>query len=57
MIKPPRRNKAPMPKANFILELVAIAAAMNAPIRVPKAWAKNGNIKCFQLHGKNMKII
>ena len=33
-----------MPKANFILWLVAIDQAIAAPTMVPKAWAKNGKI-------------
>ena len=44
---PPNRKKTPIPRANFILWLTAINPAIKAPTNVPRAWAKNGIIKCF----------
>src|SRR5438105_14364353 len=47
LVMPPTMNQAPMPSAYLILCFVAIAAAINAPTKVPSAWAKNGMIKFF----------
>ncbi|MFT6768980.1 MAG: hypothetical protein ACI80P_001422 [Flavobacteriales bacterium] len=44
---PPRRNTTPMLIANFILCVAAMVAHINAPSKAPKAWARNGMIKCF----------
>ncbi|MNE82518.1 hypothetical protein D3C80_1792470 [compost metagenome] len=44
---PPTRKKIPITIAKRILRLPAINAAIQAPTRVPRAWARNGKIKCL----------
>lgn len=44
---PPAKNNKPITKAKVILRLADNKAATNAPTKVPRACAKNGNRKCF----------
>jgi hypothetical protein len=54
IVMPPNKKKAPMMKANFVLCEAADIAVVSAPAKVPIAWAKKGNRKCF---GSNKCIV